>query len=403
MNNNRKFVLKNKDDNLRNNFLIHKNKIYEKNKISEIESSRINFLSELITKENLNISKMDIIESNELFLNKNILPKIEKIKSKIVNSSFVNAKINKEKNSIDLNSNFLDYFILMNKTRNKVDYLYHDKKDKFTNDFTFIFFPLANLIHELHTNKTDNVPFIIGLQAHPGCGKTTLSNIISDVLNTYYKVNCNYLSIDDLYKKHKELNELKIKNPLFEYRGPPGTHDLEILNSIFNKIKEKENNYYLPRYNKSLNNGLGDRNDMGLFVKNPIDILIFEGWFLGANPIYEEKSGIINQIFEDKKFLNNQKKKDLMLQSNENLKDYVKYWNMIDFYISIKPEDFRLSRKWRIEAEKKNKNGMNWNTINKFIDYFWMSLPPEFYLDNLEDYSKPSVRMIINKNREFYI
>ncbi len=76
---------------------------------------------------------------------------------------------------------------------------------------------------------------------------------------------------------------------------------------------------------------------------------------------------------------------------------------MIDFYISIKPEDFKLSRKWRIQEEKKNKNGMNWKTINKFIDYFWISLPPYFYLDNLESYSKPSVRIIVNKNRDNYI
>ena len=48
----------------------------------------------------------------------------------------------------------------------------------------------------------------------------------------------------------------------------------------------KDNHVFIPQYNKSLNNGKGDRDDPSKFrkVDGPIDLVIVEGWMLGFKP-----------------------------------------------------------------------------------------------------------------------
>ena len=54
LNGRRKFIINNKDENFNKNFISYKNKLYKRNNISDIEFSRITFLSELLNKDNLN-------------------------------------------------------------------------------------------------------------------------------------------------------------------------------------------------------------------------------------------------------------------------------------------------------------------------------------------------------------
>jgi len=163
--------------------------------------------------------------------------------------------------------------------------------------------------------------------------------------------------------------------------------------------------------------------------------LLFEGWFLGALPkninCKSEKNFSIEGEKNIKKANNNNNSKDfdfmensilkfnkdenessnyhekdsnsLLSQSNKNLKEYENLWNQIDFFISLKPEDFSLSKKWRIQAEKKMKGGMDYRTLKDFVDYFWKSVPPDVYLDKLEEFEKPLIKIIIDNERNFYI
>ena len=45
----------------------------------------------------------------------------------------------------------------------------------------------------------------------------------------------------------------------------------------------KNQSVLIPQYNKSLNNGKGDREDPSKFrkIEGPIDLVIVEGWMLG--------------------------------------------------------------------------------------------------------------------------
>ena len=415
-----KSIIKNKYNNkseTEKNILFN-NLIYRKNHLDEDELCRLNFLQDLINTENLNIPKFNIIESNISFLHKNLLPKIIMLKNKIhqntknsyyyesINSAYNsenmqnNFDILKENIEINMKIKFLDYFLLIPKLKKKFHNLYFQQDDKFLKDFTYIFFPLANYIYESQINKIQNTPIIIGIQAHQGCGKTTTCSIISYILGNFYDINCAGLSSDDFYNTFSELNKLTEKNPKFKYRGPPGTHDLILAEKILQKIKNNEINYYIPRYNKLLNKGKGDRDDKGVEIKFPIEVLLFEGWFNGALPVKEENLLEMNSKLEK---YNKSYNIQLLKEVNLNLYDYINLWNNVDFFLSLRPENFTLSKKWRKEAEKKSKGGMDYKMMNDFIQYFWNSLPPDIYLDNLDLLNKTYVRIIIDENRNFYI
>jgi len=153
----------------------------------------------------------------------------------------------------------------------------------------FLYYPLVEYIN-FQKKKNHNKPIIFGIFGHQGTGKTTLSNILQELLRLLYNYEVNFLSIDDIYKTYNELVILKDKEPAYKYRGPPGTHDIELGVEVMTKFKNKEINYSIPRYDKSMNNGLGDRSDsLSVMVEKPLDILIFEGWFLGVNPVTEQE------------------------------------------------------------------------------------------------------------------
>jgi D-glycerate 3-kinase len=325
--------------------------------------------------------------------------------------------------------------------KHKLKYIYFSQEKKFYGDFTCVYFPITELISDLYQSRNSNKPLILGFQAHQGCGKTTMTSAIALMLNNFYDINSVNISIDDFYKTFEELNDLKKQKPEFKYRGPPGTHDLSLAYEIFKKINENENNYSIPRYNKALRNGKGDRNDVGFEIKFPVEVLLFEGWFLGALPkninCESEKNFCIKGEKNNKKANNNNNSRDfdfienssieensnlkfnkdenksnnynekdsnsLLSQSNKNLKEYENLWNQIDFFVSLKPEHFSLSKKWRIQAEKKMKGGMDYRTIKDFCDYFWKSVPPDIYLDKLEEFEKPLIKIIIDNERNFYI
>ena len=65
------------------------------------------------------------------------------------------------------------------------------------------------------------------------------------------------------------------------------------------------------------------------------------------------------------------------------------------------PQDYKLSKQWRNQAEQKMKRtgkaGMSEEQINKFVEYFWRSLPPELFITPLTE-NTDLVNLIIEIN-----
>jgi D-glycerate 3-kinase len=92
--------------------------------------------------------------------------------------------------------------------------------------------------------------------------------------------------------------KLREQDPRLIWRGPPGTHDVELGIELLDQLRgnigsvgisdsNQEQHYIsIPQFDKAAFGGAGDRRDpLQINLKqNPIDIVLFEGWFVGVLP-----------------------------------------------------------------------------------------------------------------------
>ena len=165
------------------------------------------------------------------------------------------------------------------------------------------------------------------------------------------------------------------------WRGPPGTHDVNLGLKIIEQClaSNNTNRILMPRFDKSAFNGAGDRTQPEA-VDKP-DILLFEGWFVGVQPITEDCFNNLPSPITTLKDI--QFAKD----NNQRLKAYLPLWDKLDSLIVLYPEDYRLSKQWRKEAEQKmiatGKTGMSDEECDRFVEYFWKALHPELFIKPL--------------------
>jgi D-glycerate 3-kinase len=221
---------------------------------------------------------------------------------------------------------------------------------------------------------------IQGILGGQGTGKTTLAAILSFILSHLGHPVCS-LSIDDLYKPYKERQQLQAIDPRLRWRGPPGTHDVELGMQVLQKMRHGDatTRIAVPRFDKSLWGGAGDRTEAE-WITTP-DIVLFEGWFVGVRPIDPRcfdhpPDPIVTE--GDRQFA-----RDM----NAALATYVPLWEQMDRLMVLCPVDYRLSLEWRKQAEQQMKatgrSGMGNAEIEEFVNYFWRSLHPELFITPL--------------------
>lgn len=257
-----------------------------------------------------------------------------------------------------------------------------------------LWIPLAVKIASRHQQLQR--PFIQGILGGQGTGKTTTCKIISLILS-HLKYRTLSLSIDDLYKTYQARLILQQQDPRLIWRGPPGTHDVDLGLNVLDNILQRETTITVPRFNKSLHSGNGDRT-LPETVEN-IDVVLFEGWFVGVCPIDSAAfntppSPIITAA--DKAFA-----KDM----NDKLHDYLPLWQRLDSLMVLYPQDYRFSLEWRKQAEHQmkasGKTGMTDLQIEEFVNYFWKTLHPELFIKPLIKSSSVDLVIEINPNHSF--
>ena len=146
----------------------------------------------------------------------------------------------------------------------------------------FLWLPLAIQIASKRAHLGRN--FIQGILGGQGVGKSTLAKILN-LLLTELGYQVAIISIDDLYLTYAERQELQKVEPYLIWRGPPGTHDIQLGIEVLDRCLETERDtpILLPRFNKSAYEGKGDRTSPKEI--NSVDIVLFEGWFVGVQPI----------------------------------------------------------------------------------------------------------------------
>tara|TARA_A100001011_G_scaffold353980_2_gene396023 strand:- start:524 stop:1441 length:918 start_codon:yes stop_codon:yes gene_type:complete len=244
---------------------------------------------------------------------------------------------------------------------------FYDKIGQFNN----FYIPITNNIYKNFKKKKDTL--VIGLSGGQGSGKSTIAKILKLIIKLRFNLNIINFSIDDYYKTLKDRKKMSKKfNQLFLTRGVPGTHDTKLLLSHLKKFKRgKFNRIKIPQFDKSKDDRI--KKTKWKSVSKKQDIIIFEGWCIGAKA--QKKNNL-------KKPINIlEKKSDINLTwrtkvNNELKVKYNKIFKLIDLMIFLKVPSFKYVYKWRLLQEKKlkarskGKKTMNNIQIKKFIMFY---------------------------------
>jgi D-glycerate 3-kinase len=242
-----------------------------------------------------------------------------------------------------------------------------------------LWLPLA--LHLVAARQTLGRPLIQGILGVQGTGKSTLARILSLILGQLGYPTLS-ISLDDLYKTYPERQQLQQQDPRFTWRGPPGTHDVDLGIALLDDLRAPQTKLpiFVPRFDKSAYNGAGERTAPEA-IASAVEMVLFEGWFVGFRPlepsVFETAPPPIVTP-EDRAFAR---------EVNERLKAYLLLWQRLDRLLVLYPVDYRVSKQWRKDAERNaiasGKSGMSDAEIERFVEYFWKALHPELFLKPL--------------------
>ena len=222
--------------------------------------------------------------------------------------------------------------------------------DKFKNKERMIKSFLIPLCFWISKKADKKRPYIVGLAGGQGTGKTTTSSLIKIILTKYFRLKVFKISIDDFYKTRKErINLSKRVHPMLLTRGVPGTHDINMMLSFFGKAKSKKfKKLMLPTFNKAIDDRFNKKKWYELNQKP--DVIIFEGWCVGAKP---ETNNTLKKTINSMEKVKDQKKIWRKYVNQQLKSKYKKLYSQLNCLIYLKAKNFSLLQKWRLKQERK--------------------------------------------------
>ena len=220
------------------------------------------------------------------------------------------------------------------------------KTDKFKSKERMIKSFLIPLCFWISKKADKKRPYFVGLAGGQGTGKTTSSSLIKIILTKYFKLKVFKISIDDFYKTRKERISLSKRiHPMLLTRGVPGTHEINMMLNFFRKVKSKKfKRLKLPTFNKAIDDRFNKKRWYDL--KEKPDVIIFEGWCVGAKA---EKNNTLNKTINLME-KNKDKKKIWRKYVNQQLKSkYKNLYSQLNCLIYLRAKNFNLLQKWRLK------------------------------------------------------
>jgi len=242
-------------------------------------------------------------------------------------------------------------------------------------------------------------PFVFGVSAPQGSGKTTLVYALDHLFNITGRKAAS-ISIDDFYLTATDQAKLageNAGNTLLELRGNAGSHDLAFGADTLKKLcslTKTGTKAKIPRYDKSAYSGRGDRGDPFTWpeIEGPLEVILLEGWMLGFKPLSSEVVKAVDPQLE---------------AVNRNLEAYYDAWEkFIGSWIIIKVDDTHWVYEWRLQAEiamrKEGKPGMSDEQVADFVSRYmpaYKAYLPVLYSDGPRG-SNPEHTLIVEVDED---
>ena len=209
--------------------------------------------------------------------------------------------------------------------------------------------PLAECIRRLRT--TTGRPIIVGISGAQGSGKTTFARFLSKWLDRRMQFSAVCISLDDVYLTKARRRRLSRRaHPLLATRGVPGTHDVPLARRVLDALTHPgaARRVAVPVFDKATDDRAPEQDWRR--VDAPADVVLFEGWCLGARPQAPESLSDPANELEASEDGNG----DWRTGVNERLRtDYAELFARLDLLIMLRVPSFERVLEWRSLQEDK--------------------------------------------------
>lgn len=227
-----------------------------------------------------------------------------------------------------------------------------------------LFSAFAECMTSLRDGVSDTpIFFVSGAQ---GIGKST-------AVAKYQTIDPNtvVLSLDDFYLTKSDREKLAARvSPLFEVRGPPGTHDLSLFEDVLGGLKDGRR-VRLPQFDKLRD----ERAPMSEWILSPPEVstIVIEGWMMGAlaRPASAKDQALndIERMDSDGGWRAHQ---EAQLATA-----YAPIWQIAHHFIHFTAPSFSTVFRWRLQQEATTRKvqvseltSQQTRQVANFIEYF---------------------------------
>jgi D-glycerate 3-kinase len=240
----------------------------------------------------------------------------------------------------------------------------------------------SGLLEQL-VEGTGEGPCVLGIVGPQGAGKSTLARALVLAFEAAGR-RAATLSLDDLYLPLATRERLRREDPeLHRFRGPPGSHDVDLGAALLDGLHAGRA-LVLPRFDKAAADGRGARREEGESV-GVLDVLVFEGWFLGAQPGDGTPADPVQA------------------RAEAALATYASLFEGIDRLVALVPPSPAASLRWREAAEvplRRAGGGKSPEEIAAFVRHFQRVLDAERVLAPLV--ARADVRVHLGERHEVH-
>ena len=191
-------------------------------------------------------------------------------------------------------------------------------------------------------------PIVAGLCGSQGSGKSTMALFLKALLEAR-GLTAAILSLDDLYLTLPERERLgREVHPLLKTRGVPGTHDVGLGLALVDVLSDGLAEVSMPRFDKAEDTRAPAHTWPR--VASPVDVILFEGWCVGA--IAQDEAALVAPI--NALELNEDADGAWRRYVNDRLKsDYAQLFGRIDILAMLQAPSFDVVFGWRSLQEQK--------------------------------------------------
>lgn len=203
----------------------------------------------------------------------------------------------------------------------------------------------ARIAAEAWRHKKEVKSTVVGICGSQGSGKSTMSAELKALLEQQ-GLRVALLSLDDLYLTRAARGRLSDEvHPLLKTRGVPGTHDIPLALQVFDALR-RPGIVALPSFEKAID----DRRLESEWesVQSPVDVILFEGWCVGASAEKDEAlMAPVNALERDE-----DQEGVWRRYANEKLaREYQELFRQIDVLILLAAPSFDVVYRWRLQQE----------------------------------------------------